>query len=292
VRAGACGGGGTIVVAALLAVIAAGGARALDKQGSAHGGQLGGADHGFALSGSLLFGAAIYNPTYAARPDNTGHALLRLAPHLDVDLIGSRLSIPIDFNFFTDRDREGLGKLAPSEFDVISGVTSTWPVGPTALEFGLRAEGDFPVDRGTKTQSYIDARTRWLVSIGAFAPGLKDALAGGDITGAATLGWFAVNPSYAARPDNTGRALFRYGLHVSVSYTPRLFLAFDATFFTDRHANAVLPSECDITPELGAAIIEGLTAHLAYERDMPLDRDGLMQHFVLLFLTWDVSLVE
>ena len=102
----------------------------------------------------------------------------------------------------------------------------------------------------------------------------------------------AVNPSYAARPDNTGRALFRYGLRVSVSYTERFFLAFDATFFTDRRKNAVVPSECDMTPELGAQIGPGLTAHLAYERDMPLDRDGLAQHFSLLFLTRDVSFVE
>lgn len=265
-----------------------GSARALDKQGSAHGGQLGGADQGFAISGSLLFGAAIYNPTYAARPDNTGHALLRLAPHLDVDLIGSRLSIPIDLNFFSDRDREGLGKLAPSEFDVISGVTSTWPLGPTALEFGLRGEADFPVDRGDKTQSYVDARARWLYALGAVAPGLNDALAGGDITGAVTLGWFAFNPSYAARPDNSGRALLRYGARASVSYTPRFSFAFDATFFTDRRENAIAPSECDVTLELGAQMIEGLAAHLAYERDMPLDRDGLKQHFILLFLTWDV----
>jgi hypothetical protein len=277
---------------AITLVVFVSSAHALDKQGSAHGGQLGGAGEGFALSGSLLFGAAIYNPTYAARPDNTGHALLRLAPHLDVDLIGSRLSIPIDLNLFSDRDRNGLGKIAPSEFDVISGVTSTWPIGPTALEFGLRGEGDFPVDQGSKTQSYMDARARWLYSIGAFAPGLKDLLAGGDIGGAVTLGWFAINPTYAARPDNTGRALLRYGLHVSISYTERFFLAFDAVFFTDRRENGVAPSECDITPELGAQIIDGLTAHLAYERDMPIDRGGLKQHFILLFLTWDLSLIS
>jgi hypothetical protein len=268
------------------------GAHALDKQGSAHGGQLGGADQGFALGGSLLFGAAVYNPTYAARPDNTGHALLRFAPHFDVDLIGSRLSIPIDINFFSDRDRSGIGKLGPSEFDIIAGVASTWPIGLTAVEFGVRGEGDFPVDRGTKTQSYVDARTRWMYSIGAFAPSLRDALAGGDIGGSVTLGWFAINPSYAARPDNSGRALLRYGFHASVSYTERFFFAFDATFFTDRLQNAVVPSECDITPELGAQIIGGLTGHLAYERDMPLDRAGIKQHFVLLFLTWDFSIVE
>lgn len=281
------------VTAVALAACAAlpGTTYALDKQGSAHGGDLGGSDHGFALSGSLLFGAAVYNPTYAARPDNTGHALLRFAPHLDIDLIGSRLSIPIDINMFTDRDRDGLGKLAPSELDVIAGVASTWPVGATAIEFGVRAEGDFPVDRGTKTQSYVDARARWMYSVGAFAPKLKDALAGGDIGGSVTLGWFAVNPSYAARPDNTGRALLRYGLHLTVSYTERFFLGFDATFFTDRRKNAVVPSECDITPEIGARIIDSLTLHLAYERDMPLDRAGISQHFVLLFLTWDFSLV-
>jgi hypothetical protein len=264
---------------------------ALDKQGSAHAGQLSGPDSGFGLSGSVLFGAAIYNPTYAARPDNTGHALLRLASHLDVDLIGSRLSIPIDFNFFSDRDRPGWGKLAPSEFDVISGVTSTWPLGPTALELGVRGEGDFPVDRGTTTQSYMDARAKWMFSAGGFAPDLREALAGGDIGGSATLGWFIVNPSYAARPDNSGRALLRYGLHASISYTPRFFFAFDATFFTDRHENAIVPSECDITPELGVNIVDGLAAHLAYERDMPLDRDGITQHFVMLYVSWDITLV-
>jgi hypothetical protein len=267
-------------------------ARALDKQGSAHGGQLGGAESGFGMSGSVLFGAAIYNPTYAARPDNTGHALLRLAGHLDIDLIGSRLSIPVDLNFFSDRDRSGLGKVAPSEFDIISGLTSTWPIGLSALELGVRGEGDFPVDRGSKTQSYMDARARYLFSLGAYFSGIRDVLAGGDIGGAATLGWFVINPTYAARPDNTGRALLRYGFHVSISYTPRFFFGFDATFFTDRRENPVAPSELDITFELGANIIDSLAAHLAYERDMPIDRGDFSQHFVLLYLTWDTALIE
>jgi hypothetical protein len=38
-----------------------------------------------ALSGSLLFGVAAYNPSYAARPDNSGLALVRHAPHYDFD---------------------------------------------------------------------------------------------------------------------------------------------------------------------------------------------------------------
>jgi hypothetical protein len=279
------------IAAAAVAVIC-GRAHALDKQGSAHGGELGGAASGFALGGSLLFGAAVYNPTYAARPDNTGHALLRFAPHFDIDLIGSRLSIPIDINFFSDRDRDGLGKVSPSELDVIAGVASTWPLGPTAIEFGVRGEGDFPVDRGSKTQSYVDARTRWMFSVDAFAPRLKDVLAGGDIAGSVTLGWFAFNPSYAARPDNTGRALLRYGIHTSISYTERFFLGLDATFFTDRRESGVVPTECDVTAEIGAQVVGSLTAHVAYERDMPLDRGTFSQHFILLFVTWDFSLID
>jgi hypothetical protein len=271
-------------------------AHALDKQASAHAGQLAGAERGFALTGSLLAGAALYNPTFAARPDNTGHALGRIAPHFDIDLIGSRLSIPIDINVFTDRDRSGLAKLAPSELDLISGLTTTWPLGRSALELGARVEGDFPVDRGGLTQSYADARARWLFSLAALLPDLQRALAGGDISGAATLGWFVYNPTYAARPDNTGRALFRYALHVTLHYTEYFFLALDGTFFTDRRNHPITPSEFDFTPELGAKLIDELELHLAYERDMPLDgvmpgAPRLVQHFVMLYLTWGFSLV-
>src|SRR5690348_6531460 len=71
-------------------------AHALDKQGSAHGGDVEGATSGFGFSGSAAIGAALYNKSYAARPDNTGLALFRYALHADMDLIGRRLSIPID----------------------------------------------------------------------------------------------------------------------------------------------------------------------------------------------------
>lgn len=285
-----------LTTALVLACAAAGlqptAARALDKQGASHGGDPGGAPGGFAVSSSLLGGVALFNPTYAARPDNTGHTLLRLAPHVDVDLIGSRLSIPIDINFFSDRDRKGLGKVAPSELDLISGLTSTWPLGPTALELGVRAEADLPVDRGGFRQAYSDARAKWLFSLGRFLPSLQDALAGGDVTGSATLGWFVYNPSYAARPDNSGRALLRYAFHLSVHYTERFFVAVDTTFFTDRRQNALAPSELDFTPELGVSVTDNVDVHLAYERDMPIDRGGTVQHFLLLFATWDHSWIE
>jgi hypothetical protein len=264
---------------------------ALDKQGSAHGGAVSGESEGFAISGSLLLGVALVNPTYAARPDNTGHTLGRFAPHLDIDLIGSRLSIPVDINVFTDRDRRGLRKLGPTEFDVISGLTSTWPVDRMALELGARVEADLPIDRGTYSQAYVDARARLLYSAAAYWPELNSKLGGGDITGNATLGWFAYNPTYAARPDNSGTALLRYALHVSVSFLDRFSAGVDTTFFTDRHIRPISPSELDLTFDIGVDVYGSLGLHLAYERDAPLDRDTRIQQFLMLNLTWDFDLV-
>jgi hypothetical protein len=271
---------GVVLVLAMAAAWLPRPAHALDKQGSAHGGEVSGADSGFALSGSVLGGIAFFNPTYFARPDNTGKMLLRVAPHLDVDLIGSRLSIPVDINVFTDRERPGLNKLVPSELDVITGLTTTWPVGPSAIELGARVESDMPVDRGGLTQSYADVRARWLWSLAAFQPSVKDALCDGDISGYVTLGWFAYNPSYAARPDNTGKALFRYAAHSGVSaFDSRLLFSIDTTLFTDRYESPLAPSELDLTLDAGTTL-GPIELHVAYERDMPIDQGGLVQHWL------------
>lgn len=123
-------------------------AYALDKQASAHGGSVAGAEEGVGLTGSLLLGVALYNPSYAARPDNTGEALMRYAFHGDLDLVGRRLSIPLDLNFFSDRTRKGALVFSPTELDIISGLTTTWTLGSSAaVEMGLRFEHDRPVDR-------------------------------------------------------------------------------------------------------------------------------------------------
>ncbi len=266
-------------------------ASALDKQGSAHGGDVAGeGDDGFHVSGSLIFGSALYNPTYAARPDNSGRALLRYAAHADVDLVGRKLSVPLDVNLFTDRERGGLGVFAPSEVDVIGGLTSTWDAGPGAFEFGARVEHDRPADRGGFTQTYVDARARYLYSLARLAPGVAPALAGGDVSGWATLGWFAFNPTYAARPDNSGKALLRYALHVEVSaFDDLVSIGVDGTTFTDRTTNALRPSELDLTPELIVRTAP-FEVHLAYERDMPLDRGGLVQSFVYALGVWSFDL--
>jgi hypothetical protein len=264
-------------------------ALALDKQGSAHGGGVEGPTTGFAMSGSLAGGVALYNPTYAARPNNTGLTLLRAAGHLDMDLIGRRLSLPLDVNVFTDRTaRPGARWLVPSELDVIGGVTSTWRLGPGAIEGGARVEHDRGLDSGgyphdstsANAQTYADVRLRYLMSLAALAPDAAARLADGDVSGWVTLGWFAVNRAYFARPDNTGLALLRYAVHGEVAvWRKQIALGLDATMFTDRRESPVRPSELDFTADLILRPF-GTELHIAYERDMPVDRGGLVQQLV------------
>jgi hypothetical protein len=177
---------------------------ALDKQGSAHGGEVGG-DHDhegeFNVSGSLLMGVAIINPSYAARPDNSGLALMRYAGHADIDLIGRKLSIPVDVNLFTDRTRRGAGIFAPTELDLIGGVTTTHAVARGAdLEVGARAEHDRPIDRPGVSQTYADVRARLLYSLGKIWPGLAHDLVEGTYPATRRS---AGSPS--TRPTSRGR---------------------------------------------------------------------------------------
>jgi hypothetical protein len=279
-------------------VLAAGGttrtASALDKQGSAHGGEVGDdSDDKFDIEGAAMIGIALINKSYAARPDNTGHALMRYALHADIDLLGRKLSIPVDVNMFTDRDRSGLAKLSPTELDVITGLTTTSKVSKGVDgEIGARVEHDRPVDRGGFTQTYADIRARALYSLADVVPGLKRDLVDGDISGYFGLGWFLLNPSYAARPDNTGSALFRYSGHTELSvWKDRISLGFDATFFTDRRTNPLRPSELDATYEI-IGHTGRYEVHLAYERDMPIDRGGKVQDFVYALFVVGFDLIH
>jgi hypothetical protein len=269
-------------------------ARALDKQGSAHGGAVSSEDptSGFDVSGALLLGVSLINRTYAARPDNTGLTLMRYAGHADVDLIGRKLSIPVDVNMFTDKTRQGLAVFAPTELDVITGVTTTHSVTAGGdLELGARVEHDRPIDRGGFTQSYADVRARYLYSLAKVWPSLGRDLVDGDINGYATVGWFAVNATYAARPDNSGIALLRYTLHVELSvWHDYLSLGVDGNMFTDRgSAMPVAPSELDLTYEV-IVHVAPFEWHLAYERDMPIDTRSLVQDFVYALAAWNFDL--
>src|SRR5207244_1948119 len=113
----------------------------------------------------------------------------------------------------------------------------------------------------------------------------------GDVAGHLTAGWFAYNPTYAARPDNTGNALLRYAAHAEVSvWHHRVALGVDGTLFTDRHAEvAQRPSELDLTVE-AVGRWKPFELRLAYERDMPVDRGGLVQHFVYVLASWSFDL--
>ena len=291
-------------------LIAARPARALDKQGAAHQGSggSGAADQGgFDLSGGLFLGVLPYNPSYAARPDNSGLALLRAGGHLDVDLIGQRLFIPVDLNIFSDRCTSAV---RPSEVDGIVGVASAWPLLRGSVEVGARAEGDFPVDgaayqrsctppsSAVRVQSYGDLRARYIFSAASWFPGLARALADGDLSGWLTLGWFAYNPSYAARPDNSGRALLRYAVHLGVSFwRQRLALVADGTMFTSNGDNEpagapavspIRPTELDTTLEL-VLRLDPYDLHLGFERDMPLDRGGLVQQMLMVSAGWSFA---
>jgi hypothetical protein len=282
------------VAACFASILIARHADALDKQGSAHGGAVSSEnnDSGFDVSGALTLGVSLINQAYAARPDNTGLALMRYAGHADVDLIGRKLSIPIDVNMFTDKTREKLSVFAPTEFDVITGVTTTLPITAGGdFELGARLEHDRPVDREGLTQSYADVRGRYLYSLAKIWPSLARDLVDGDINGYLTVGWFAVNPTYAARPDNSGRALFRYVGHTELSvWHDYLSVGLDGTLFTDRQtANPVRPTEIDLTYEF-IVHLAPFEMHCAYERDMPLDQGGLVQDFVYALLAYDFDL--
>jgi hypothetical protein len=259
-------------------------ASALDKQGAAHAG----ADAKEAaankpnLSGSVLLGAALYNPSYAARPDNSGLALFRYALHADVDVIGQKLSFPLDVNLFTDSTRHGGLIFVPTEGDVIAGVTSTWPALKGSIELGLRFEHDRPLDRTGFSQTYVDFRGRYMYSLAAHLPKVRDMLGGGDLRGWATVGTFLFNPSYAARPDNTGLALFRYAAHSELSFwSDHVAVAVDSTYFTARERQHFVPTELDLTLEL-IGHYKSTELHIAYERDMPVGSGGLVQQFVYM----------
>jgi hypothetical protein len=271
-------------------------ARALDKQGAAHAGAAKDDtpdEDGFDVEGALTFGASLVNPTYGARPDNTGRALFRYAAHVDVDLLGRKLSVPLDFNVFTDREKKGGAIFSPTEMDFIGGLTTTWDAGAGgALEIGGRVEHDRPADRGGFSQTYADARARYLYSLAGFFPRLGRDLVDGDLSGAVTLGWFAYNPTYAARPDNSGLALFRYGLRTELSIVGDLLsTAVDGVLFTDRKKSPLSPSELDLTYEV-IGHVAPYEVHLAYERDMPLDQSGLVQHFLYVLAVWSFDLAH
>lgn len=233
------------------------------------------------LSGYLFGGAMVYNPSYAARPDNSGRALTRWGAHVDVDLLDRRLTLSYDANVFSDADADS--RLRPSEHDHIVGLLARW----RSLELGTHYEIDSPADRPGMSQSYVDAHARWYWDLGAAWPALREKLPRQNVYGFFTIAGFLFNETYAARPDLSGLALLRAVAHVEIDlYRPYVTLSVDLNFFTDRQVNyGLVPSELDTTVGVVVHLGDFDIAVMA-ENDRPIDRGGLQQSYVSTILSY------
>jgi len=227
------------------------------------------------FGGYFLTAAFVSNPTFAARPDNTGLVGLRHMLHLETDLYKQYLTFYTDQNFFSDRTR---GWIELSEWD------GTFALTGLVDRFGWRIqyERDAPLDRGGTKQIYTDTLLTSRFQAAEDLSWWKRIFPDQNLTAYAGAGWLFQNSNYFARPDNTGRALFRYVAHADLDlYKNRLVLYGDMNFFTDREAgNKVTPSELDWIIGLALRLREDMELSLYREQDLPLDRAGLVQKYV------------
>jgi hypothetical protein len=192
------------------------------------------------FGGYFLTSAFVSNPSFAARPDNTGLVGLRHMLHLETVLYQQYLTFYTDQNFFSDRET---GWIRLSEWD------GTYAFTGVVNRFGwrLQCERDAPIDRSGIKQVYADALVTASFQAVQDLPGWRHLLPNQNLTAYAGAGWLFHNSNYFARPDNTGRALFRYVAHADLDlYKNKVVLYGDMNFFTDRDAgNQAKPSELD-----------------------------------------------
>jgi hypothetical protein len=226
------------------------------------------------FAGYLLSGVFAHNPSFAARPDNTGLVGLRHMLHLETDLYKQYLTFYTDQNFFSDRTN---GWIELSEWDGTYALTGV--VG--YLSWRLQYERDRPIDRKGLVQAYADGLVTAKFQAVQDFPAWRRLLPNQNLTAYAGAGWLFHNSNYFARPDNTGRALFRYVAHADFDlYKNKVVLYGDVNMFTDRQANnQVNPTELDWI--IGLAVRWRTSEVAVYlEQDQPLDRDGLVQKYV------------
>ena len=102
-----------------------------------------------------------------------------------------------------------------------------------------------------------------------------------DLNWGYSIGIAPWNPTYAARPDNTGRALLKYGAYAELMYG-HFGLGMTTGMFTDRYQPEwMLPSELDLTPSV-IFKYDVYDFRVSYERDMPIDRGGMVQQYLYL----------
>ena len=233
------------------------------------------------IQGYLLSGAFMNNPSFAARPDNSGLVGLRHMIHLETDLYKEYLQFYTDQNFFSDRRA---GWVSLSEWDSVyafTGAIQNWG-------WRLQYERDAPLDRSGLIQAYADSLVTYRPADARSLSWWRSAFPEQNLTVYAGGGWLFYNQTYFARPDNTGRALFRYVAHADLDlYRNRVILFVDGNFFTDRSAdNALRPSEFDLV--MGLAVrYQDTELALIHELDMPLDRGGLVQKYIALQLRYE-----
>ncbi len=237
------------------------------------------------FAGYFLTGVFAHNPSFAARPDNTGLVGLRHMLHLETDLYKQYLTFYTDQNFFSDRTN---GWIELSEWDGTYALTGV----AGHLSWRLQYERDTPIDRKGLAQAYADGLVSAKFQAVQDFPAWRRLLPNQNLTAYAGAGWLFHNTNYFARPDNTGRALFRYVAHADFDlYKNKVVLYGDVNMFTDREAdNQVSPTELDWIVGLA---MRWRTSELAVylEQDQPLDRPGLVQKYVAVQyrMSFDVS---
>lgn len=237
------------------------------------------------FAGYFLTAAFVHNPTFAARPDNTGLVGLRHMAHFETDLYKQYLTFYTDQNFFSDREKSWI---TLSEWD------GTYAFTGVIDHFGwrLQYERDAPLDRSGLVQAYADGLVTAKFQAVQDLPAWRRWFPEQNLTAYAGGGWLFHNSSYFARPDNTGRALFRYVAHADLDlYKNKIVLYGDTNFFTDReNSNQLKPSELDWIVGL-ALRWQDMELAVYREQDQPLDRAGLVQKYVAVQLrySFDVS---
>ena len=237
------------------------------------------------FAGYILTGVFAKNPSFAARPDNSGLVGLRHMLHLETDLYKQYLTFYTDQNFFSDRTN---GWIELSEWDGTYALTGV--VG--RMSWRLQYERDAPLDRRGFVQEYADMLLTAKFQAVQDLPAWRRLLPNQNLTAYAGGGWLFHNKNYFARPDNSGRALLRYVAHADLDlYKNKVVVYGDVNLFTDRDGgNQANPTELDWIVGLA---LRWRTSEVAvyYEQDQPLDRAGLIQKYVAVQyrFSFDVS---
>jgi len=232
------------------------------------------------LGGYFLSAVFFKNPSFAARPDNTGLVGLRHMLHLETDLYKQYLTFYTDQNFFSDRTK---GWIELSEWD------GTYAFTGIVNRFGWRVqyERDAPLDKSGLKQIYADVLATARFQAAEDVSWWHRRFPNQNLNAYAGAGWLFHNSNYFARPDNTGRALFRYVAHADLDlYQNKVVLYGDMNFFTDREAsNQANPTEMDWIVGL-AFRWQDFELSVYREQDQSLDRPGLVQQYWALQLRY------